>query len=45
MERIVANNPETHSGDIVAENLARLRVLFPEAFAEGKVTSQSSASS
>lgn len=37
MERIVASNPETHSHDIVAENLVRLRVLFPEAFAEDQV--------
>ncbi|MDE2986419.1 MAG: site-specific DNA-methyltransferase [Gemmatimonadota bacterium] len=37
MERIVAGNPETHSRDIVAENLQRLQVLFPEAVAEGQV--------
>ena len=37
MEKIVAGSPETHSTDIVAENLARLQSLFPEAFAEGKV--------
>ena len=40
MERIVADNPETHSRDVVAENIERLRVLFPEAFAEGQVDFQ-----
>lgn len=37
MERIVAGDPETHSADIVADNLELLKGLFPEAFAEGKV--------
>ncbi len=37
MEKIVDGSPETRSTDIVAENLARLNTLFPEAFAEGKV--------
>lgn len=37
MERIVAGDPETHSADIVADNLERLKVVFPEAFAEGTV--------
>ena len=37
MERIVAGDPETRSLDAVANNLERLRVLFPEAFTEGKV--------
>ncbi len=37
MERIIAGDPETHSEDIVADNLERLNDLFPEAFTEGKV--------
>ena len=37
IERIVAGDPETHSADIVADNLERLKGLFPEAFTEGKV--------
>ena len=37
MEKIVAGEPETRSADIVADNLERLQVLFPEAFTEGKV--------
>ena len=37
MERIVAGDKETHSADIVADNLERLKGLFPEAFTEGKV--------
>ena len=32
-----ANDPETRSADVVAENLEHLKVLFPEAFTEGKV--------
>ena len=37
MKKIVAGSPETRSTDIVADNLARLKTLFPEAFTEGKV--------
>ncbi len=37
MERLTANDPETHSADIVAENVEHLRAIFPEAFTEGKV--------
>ncbi len=37
MEKFVAGDPETHSADIVANNLERLEALFPEAFTEGKV--------
>lgn len=37
MEKIVAGDPETQTADIVADNLERLKGLFPEAFAEGKV--------
>ena len=36
MEKLIAGNPETRSADLVAENLERLRALFPEAFTEGK---------
>jgi adenine-specific DNA-methyltransferase len=37
MKKIVANDAEAQSADIVAENLSQLQFLFPEAFAEGKV--------
>lgn len=37
MKRIIANDPETRSADVVAENVEHLRGLFPEAFTEGKV--------
>ena len=37
MEKITANDPETHSADVVAENLEQLKTLFPEAFTEDKV--------
>ncbi len=37
MKKINANDPETHSADIVAENVEHLKALFPEAFTEGKV--------
>ena len=37
MKKITANDPETRSADVVAENLEHLRSLFPEAFTEGKV--------
>ena len=37
MEKFVAGDPETRSADLVADNLERLQVLFPEAFTEGKV--------
>ena len=35
--KINLNDPETRSADVVAENLEHLKVLFPEAFTEGKV--------
>lgn len=34
MQKITADSPEAKSADIVAENIARLKALFPEAFAE-----------
>ena len=37
MEKITANDPETRSADVVAENVDQLKALFPEAFTEGKV--------
>lgn len=37
MKRIIANDPETRSADVVAENVEHLKGLFPEAFTEGKV--------
>jgi len=37
MHKLTASDPETHSLDLVAENIAQLQVLFPEAFTEGRV--------
>ena len=37
MEPLTASDPETHSPDLVAENLAQIKALFPEAFTEGKI--------
>lgn len=37
MENVIAGDPETRSADVVADNLERLKALFPEAFTEGKV--------
>src|ERR1035438_9327225 len=37
MEKLTAESPESRSIDPVAQNLAQLRALFPEAFSEGKV--------
>ena len=37
MKKIILNDPETRSADVVAENLERLEALFPEAFTEGQV--------
>ena len=37
MKKIAVNDPETQSADLVAENVERLKTLFPEAFSEGKV--------
>lgn len=35
MRKLSATDPETHSPDLVAENLATLRALFPELITEG----------
>lgn len=37
MQQLTATDPETQSADVVADNLAQLQTLFPEAFSEGKV--------
>lgn len=37
MKKLSAADPETRSADVVAENIAGLKELFPEAFTEGKV--------
>ena len=37
MKPLTALDPETKSPDIVEENVAHLRTLFPEAFTEGKI--------
>jgi len=37
MKKLTAQDPETKSADVLAENIARLKALFPEAFTEGKV--------
>lgn len=37
MEKITPTDPESHSGDLFAANIAKLKELFPEVVAEGKV--------
>lgn len=37
MKPLAITDPETKSADLLAENIARLKELFPEAFTEGKV--------
>ena len=38
MKRLEPNSPEMQSADVVADNIAHLKPLFPEAFAaEGKI--------
>ena len=37
MKKIEPKDPETHSADVVAENLQQLKALFPEAFTEGQI--------
>ena len=37
MNRITAEDPESRSADLVAENIVQLARLFPDALAEGKV--------
>lgn len=37
IKKLTAADPETRSEDVVAANIDQLRVLFPEAFTEGKI--------
>ena len=37
VKKIIANDPETCSTDIVAENIEQLKSLFPEVFTEDKI--------
>ena len=37
MEKLSANDPETKSADILAENIEKLKALFPEVFTEEKI--------
>ena len=37
MEKFTAEDPETRSLDLVADNIEKLKALFPDAFTEGKV--------
>ena len=37
VKKLTANDPETRSADVIAENIDQLKALFPEAFTEGKV--------
>jgi len=37
MQKIIAQDPETASADIVAENVEQVKTLFPEAVVEGKI--------
>lgn len=37
MKKLTDQDPETKSSDIVAENVAHLKALFPDVFTEGKI--------
>ena len=37
MKKITGDAPEARSADVLAENVERLKALFPEAFTEGKI--------
>ena len=37
MKKISLSDPETRSADVISENLEHMKVLFPEAFTEGKI--------
>ena len=37
MKKLIPEDPQTHSADVVADNVERLRGLLPEAFTEGRV--------
>lgn len=40
MKKITATDPESRSADLLADNVGKLRELFPQAFTEGKVDFQ-----
>ncbi len=37
MKKLAVHDPATHSADIVADNIAQLKILFPEVLTEGKI--------
>lgn len=37
MQKLTAQDPETKSSDLLAENIETLKALFPEVFSEGKI--------
>ena len=37
MQQFTAADPETRSADLVTNNIAQIKALFPDAFTEGKV--------
>ena len=37
MQQFTVADPETHSTDLVADNVAQLMALFPDAFNEGGI--------
>lgn len=37
MEKLTLNHPDTKSADIVADNIEKLKALFPDAFSEGGI--------
>ena len=37
MKKLTAEDMETNSSDIMGDNIERLKILFPEAFSEGKI--------
>jgi adenine-specific DNA-methyltransferase len=37
MQKLTAEDMDTKSPDLVAENIEQLKALFPEVFTEGKV--------
>ncbi len=37
MKKLELNDPATNSADVVADNIAQLKAVFPEAFSEGQI--------
>jgi adenine-specific DNA-methyltransferase len=37
MKQLDAQDPETHSADVLTDNIEQLKVIFPEAITEGKI--------